>query len=163
MGARSGNNYLSALRRRKAVLWFDDVRVEDPTVHPVLRPLARTIASLYDLQMEHPAAMTYRLEDGDRIGYSYVQAQTAEDLQRRSLMLRRWAELSAGVIEETPDTMNLALAAMASAADFFGAGDARLAKNLSNYYREARHRDWCIAGAMLSSASDLEIVNQHDG
>ena len=34
MGARSGNNYLSVLRKLKAEVWISGARVEDPTVHP---------------------------------------------------------------------------------------------------------------------------------
>ena len=162
MGARSGNNYLSALRRLKAALWLDDARVDDPTIHPALKPLARSIASLYDLQMEHPGAMTYRLEDGDRVGYSWVSPTTVEDFHKRSIMLRRWAAESCGLIEETPDTMNLVLAAMAAAADFFAESDAHFGAHLTDYYREARHRDWCIASATSETDSELQMIDRTD-
>ncbi len=162
MGARSGNNYLSALRRLKAALWVDEVRVEDPTVHPVLRPLARAIASLYDSQIEHPGAMTFRLDDGDRIGYSFVHPASVEEAQKRSAMLQRWAELSVSSLPETPASINLQLAAMAAAADFFAESDPAFNENLQIYYREARRRDWCIAGSLHNDSFDLHLVSQND-
>jgi len=163
MGARSGNNYLSALRRLKAALWVDEVRVEDPTVHPLLKPWVRAIASLYDFQIEHPGAMTYRLDDGDRIGYSFVRPASIQERNKRSEMLQRWAELSIAVLPETPDPMNLQLTAMAAAAEFFAASDRAYGEHLQNYYHEARRRDWCIAGtAPGGNDGDLRLVSRND-
>ena len=92
MGARSGNNYLTALRKLKAEVWIGGARVEDPTVHPAFVHCASSIASLYDMQIEHPGAMTYRLEDGERAGLSFIQPRDADDVRKRSAMFRRWAE-----------------------------------------------------------------------
>ncbi len=39
MGARSGNNYLSALRKLKAEIWLGGERVADVTQHPAFMPL----------------------------------------------------------------------------------------------------------------------------
>jgi len=162
MGARSGNNYLSALRKLKAVLWLDGVRVADPTIHPAFVQRTRAIASLYDLQIEHPAAMTYRLDDGDRTGISFIQPQSIDDLRKRSIMFRRWAEYTGGLLGDTPDRQNTCLAAMAAAAQFFAAGEARFGENIRGYYIEARRRDWCIAAAALNSAKALSIIDQSD-
>jgi len=163
MGARSGNNYLSALRKLKAALWLDDVRVADPTIHPAFIQRARAIASLYDLQMEHPAAMTYRLDDGDRAGLSFIQPRSIEDLRKRSVMFRRWAEYTGGLLSETPDRQNTGLAAMAAAAEFFATGEARFGENIRNYYIEARRRDWCIASASPNSAAETSHVVDQNG
>ncbi|HXR25824.1 MAG TPA: 4-hydroxyphenylacetate 3-hydroxylase N-terminal domain-containing protein, partial [Candidatus Binataceae bacterium] len=116
MGARSGNNYLSSLRKLKAEVWIGTTRIADPTIHPALVRRARAIASLYDLQMEHPGAMTYRLDDGDRAGISFIHPQSAAEVQARGAMFRRWAEYSGGLLGATPDGVNTALAAMAATA-----------------------------------------------
>ncbi len=54
MGARSGNNYLSAMRKLKADVWIGGQRVDDVTIHPAFVHGARSLASLYDLQAELP-------------------------------------------------------------------------------------------------------------
>src|SRR5215469_11728285 len=150
MGARSGNNYLSALRRLKAEVWLAGHRVEDPTIHPALLHCARSVASLYDMQMEHPEAMTFRLDDGDRAGISFIQPRNAEEVRKRSLMFRRWAEYSGGMLGRTPDYLNASLAAMAAAWKFFGASDSRFGDNIQNYYREARKHDWCATHTLVN-------------
>ena len=65
MGARSGNNYLSAMRKLKADVWIGGQHVDDVTIHPAFVHGARSLASLYDLQAEAPEAMTFRTADGE--------------------------------------------------------------------------------------------------
>lgn len=162
MGARSGNNYLSALRKLKAAVWIGTTRVADPTIHPLLVRRARAIASLYDLQMEHPGAMTYRLDDGDRAGLAFIQPRSATEVQARGAMFRRWAEYSGGLLGDTPDGLDAILAAMAAAAPFFAASDSRFGTNVHDYYRRARHHDWCAAHTVLeplgAAEQGLELV-----
>ena len=150
MGARSGNNYLSSLRRLKAEVWLGGQRVEDPTAHPALVHCARSVASLYDMQMEHPEAMTFRLDDGDRAGVSFIQPRNAEEVRKRSLMFRRWAEYSGGMLGRTPDYLNASIAAMAAAAGFFSASDPRFGENIQQYYNEARKHDWCATHTLVN-------------
>jgi 4-hydroxyphenylacetate 3-monooxygenase len=150
MGARSGNNYLSALRRLKAEVWLGGQRVEDPTTHPALVHCARSIASLYDLQMEHPESMTFRLDDGDRVGMSFAQPRNTEEVRKRTLMFRRWAEYSGGMLGRTPDYLNASIAAMAAAWRFFDASDRRFGDNIQSYYREARKHDWCATHTLVN-------------
>ena len=140
MGARSGNNYLTALRKLKAEVWIGGERVQDPTVHPAFVHCARSVASLYDMQAEHPEAMTYRTEDGDRAGMSFIQPKGAEDVRKRSQMFRRWAEYSHGMMGRSPDYLNASIAAMAAAHQFFADSDPRFGETtyqLNNIVRVA--------------------------
>ena len=150
MGARSGNNYLTAIRKLKAEIWIAGQRVEDPTVHPAFVHCARSIASLYDMQSEHPEAMTYRLDDGGRAGLSFIQPKNAEEVRKRGAMFRRWAEYSGGMMGRTPDYLNASIAAMAAAWRLFADSDPRFGDNIQNYYREARAHDWCATHTLLN-------------
>ncbi|HEV3109492.1 MAG TPA: 4-hydroxyphenylacetate 3-monooxygenase, oxygenase component [Candidatus Binataceae bacterium] len=150
MGARSGNNYLSALRKLRAEVWIGGAHVEDPTTHPAFIHCASSIASLYDMQVEHPEAMTYRLEDGGRAGLSFIQPRSADDVRRRSAMFRRWAEFSGGMMGRTPDYLNASIAAMAAAWKFFAQSDPRFGENIQSYYGEACKQDWCATHTLLN-------------
>ena len=150
MGARSGNNYLSAIRKLKAEVWISGERVADPTVHPAFVHCARSVASLYDMQMERPEAMTFRTADGDRAGLSFIQPQSGDDVRKRSQMFRRWAEYSHGMMGRTPDYLNASIAAMAAAHEFFAANDPRFGSNITSYYHEARKHDWCATHTLLN-------------
>jgi aromatic ring hydroxylase len=145
MGARSGNNYLSALRKLKANLSLYGEQVGDPSIHPAFVKRARAVASLYDLQAEHPEAMTYRLEDGSRPGLSFIQPTNTAEVRKRGAMFRRWAAATAGAFL-TPDRHNSALAAVAATHPLISGGFV-FADNLRDYYLQARAWDWCCAAS----------------
>jgi 4-hydroxyphenylacetate 3-monooxygenase len=150
MGARSGTNYLSSLRKLKAEVWIGGERVPDVTTHPAFVHCGRSIASLYDMQAEQPAVMTHRSDEGDRIGYSFVQPAAADEVRKRSIMMKRWADFSGGMLGRTPDYLNASLAAMASAAPFFTESDPRFGDNIIHYYRQARKFDWCATHTLVN-------------
>jgi 4-hydroxyphenylacetate 3-monooxygenase len=150
MGARSGTNYLSSLRKLAAEVWIAGERVKDVTQHPAFIRCGRSMASLYDLQIEHPAAMTYRTDDGDRIGLSFLQPASTDEVGKRSLMMKRWADFSGGMMGRTPDYLNSSIAAMAAAHRFFADSDPRFGENIVNYYRTARKNDWCATHTLVN-------------
>jgi 4-hydroxyphenylacetate 3-monooxygenase len=142
MGARSGNNYLSALKKLGAEIWVGNERIRDVTSHRAFASRARVIASLYDMQIENPEGMTFRTEDGGRAGLSFIQPRSAEELRKRGKMVKTWADYTSGFPADTPELVNVRLAALDAAHRFFGAGDSRHGDNVRNYYREARNHDW---------------------
>jgi len=150
MGARSGSNYLSALKKLGAEVWLSGERVKDVTTHPAFVHCARSIASLYDMQLEHPEQMTFRTDDGGRAGLSWIQPKTQQDLVKRSRMMKRWADFSGGMLGRTPDYLNSSVAAMAAAHDFFAESDPRFGAHIQQYYREARHHDWCSTHTLVN-------------
>ena len=48
------NNYLSSLKKLGAEIWIGGARAGDVTVHPTFANCARSVASLYDMQMSIP-------------------------------------------------------------------------------------------------------------
>ncbi|MGB8414510.1 MAG: 4-hydroxyphenylacetate 3-monooxygenase, oxygenase component [Candidatus Binatus sp.] len=150
MGARSGNNYLSSLKKLGAEIWIGGARAGDVTAHPAFANCARSIASLYDMQMEHPETMTFRTDDGGRAGMSFIIPKNADDLRKRTRMMKAWADFGCGMLGRTPDYLNVSLAAMAAARSFFSESDARYGENIWNYYVQARHHDWCATHTMAN-------------
>ncbi|HEV2169394.1 MAG TPA: 4-hydroxyphenylacetate 3-monooxygenase, oxygenase component [Candidatus Binatus sp.] len=150
MGARSGSGYLSALKKLGAEIWLGGERVKDVTTHRAFANCARSVASLYDLQMEHPEQMTFRTEDGGRAGMSFAQPKSIEEVRKRGRMMKQWADFSGGMLGRTPDYLNASIAAMAAAAQFFADSDARFGDNIRNYYHLAREHDWCATHTLVN-------------
>ncbi|HEV2169388.1 MAG TPA: 4-hydroxyphenylacetate 3-hydroxylase N-terminal domain-containing protein, partial [Candidatus Binatus sp.] len=150
MGARSGNNYLSSLKKLGAEIWIGGARAGDVTAHPAFANCARSVASLYDMQMESPETMTFRTDDGGRAGMSFIIPKTAEDLRKRTRAMKAWADFGCGMLGRTPDYLNVSLAAMAAARDFFAESDKRHGDNIWNYYMQARHHDWCATHTLVN-------------
>ncbi|HEY6394840.1 MAG TPA: 4-hydroxyphenylacetate 3-hydroxylase N-terminal domain-containing protein, partial [Candidatus Binataceae bacterium] len=106
MGARSGNNYLSSLKKLGAEIWLGGERVGDVTSHPAFANCARSIASLYDMQMERPETMTFRTDDGGRAGMSFIQPANQDDVRKRTKMMKAWADFGCGMLGRSPDYLN---------------------------------------------------------
>ena len=154
MGARSGRDYLDALRGLHADVWLDGARVGDPTTHPALARCARSVAALYDMQAADPEAMTYPTRDGERAGLSFVQARSSADVRARSAMMKRWADFSGGMLGRTPDFMNVMFAGYAAAHEYFAQGGAQFGDNIRRYHDRLRRADLCLTHTLVHPQRD---------
>jgi 4-hydroxyphenylacetate 3-monooxygenase len=140
MGIRTGEQVLAGLRDGRAV-YIDGERVADVTRDPRLAGGARTLAELYDLQHQSDLLeeMTYRSPTtGDRVGISFIEPKTREDLIRRRKMIKRWHDHTLGMYGRASDCLNIIISSFASGADAFGPD---YAKNIRAYYEFAREGD----------------------
>jgi 4-hydroxyphenylacetate 3-monooxygenase len=153
MGARTGAEYLSGLKATRREVWIGGERVEDVAEHPAFRNGARSLARLYDMQHD-PALrdeMTYvAVESGERVGLSFLQPRTPEDLVRRRRMMYRWACDTGGMMGRTPDYLNSSFMAFAAAAAYFDGGEHDFAGNVRHYYEQIRDRDLCLTHTLIN-------------
>ncbi|HEX7001531.1 MAG TPA: 4-hydroxyphenylacetate 3-monooxygenase, oxygenase component [Trueperaceae bacterium] len=153
MPARTGNEFLEGLRRRPPTIYLGGERVKDPTTHPATAGIARSVAELYDLQHRPDLrdVMTYESPStGDRVGASFLETLTKDDLKRRSRMHKVWADHSLGFIGRSPDYLNVNLMAAARAADYFAQNDPRFGENVRSYYEHVRENDLCLTHALTN-------------
>jgi 4-hydroxyphenylacetate 3-monooxygenase len=152
MGARSGAEYLEGLRDDRSV-WIDGERVADVTRDPRLARGIRSVAALYDLQLE-PArleSMTYPSPtSGDRVGLSHLQPRCVDDLVRRRTMFKTWAEWSAGMMGRSPDFLNAMIMGCAANADYFARLDPAFGANIRRYHEQVREQDLCLTHALVA-------------
>jgi len=136
MGIRTGKELLESLRDDRQ-LFIDGERVTDVTADPRFAEAARSLAALYDMQHDPAIAerMTFRSPaSGERVGLSFIEPRSVDDLIRRRDMVKIWMDASCGMFGRSPDFMNIFVTAFASAADEFGHKDKRLAENLRAYH-----------------------------
>ncbi|HUI86062.1 MAG TPA: 4-hydroxyphenylacetate 3-monooxygenase, oxygenase component [Nitrososphaerales archaeon] len=168
MGARTGREYLEALDRTTRELWYGDEKItRDVSKHPAFRSIAHTIAELYDMQHRPDMVdvMTYvSPSSGERVGMSFLQPKTKEDLLRRMGMMKAWADYSGGTLGRTPDYLNGALMAMAAASSFFGKGTVDFAQNVRDYYEYVRENDLLLTHTLVNPQVNRGVgpANQSD-
>src|SRR5947207_1029173 len=100
--------------------------VTDVTTDRRFAAAAYTMAELYDMQHDPKLVerMTYRSPtSGDRVGLSFIQPKTIDDLVRRREMVKTWMDATCGMFGRSPDFMNITLTGFASASDAFGQKD----------------------------------------
>ncbi|HUB96115.1 MAG TPA: 4-hydroxyphenylacetate 3-hydroxylase N-terminal domain-containing protein [Stellaceae bacterium] len=140
MGIRNGTQVLEGLRDGRT-LFIDGERVADVTRDPRLAGGARTLAQLYDLQSEPGLVdeMTYLSPTtGDRVGLSFLEPRSADDLRRRRGMVKRWHDHTLGLFGRAPDFLNVVLSSFGSGSDAFGP---EYGPNMRLYYEYCRERD----------------------
>ncbi len=155
MPARSGVQYLAGLRDARDA-WYGGERVSDVTAHPAFASGAQTIAQLYDLQQQpsHCETLTYPSpQTGAPVGMSFYMPRSVDDLVQRRAMLEVWAEASCGMLDHSPDYMNIGLMALAAARDVVATADPRFGVHLLHYYEKCREGDVCLAHAPMTSPS----------
>jgi 4-hydroxyphenylacetate 3-monooxygenase len=166
MPARSGKQYLNGLREQEREVWLGGERVRDVTTHPGLRGGARAIAALYDMQ--HDPALRDRMSfpspaTGERVGLSFIEPRSVDELIRRREMVKIWADATCGMFGRSPDYMNIFVTAFASSADEFARKDPRFAENIRNYHRQIRDNDICMTHTLINPQVDRSRpVEQQD-
>ena len=153
MPARTGEQYLQGLRERPPEVWVGGHRVSDVTSHPGFANGARSVAALYDMQHEPDLLdeMTFESpSSGDRVGMSFMMPDNLADLERRRRMFYRWATYHGGMMGRTPDYMNAAFVAMASAAPYFDQDREGFGENVRRYYELIREQDLCLTHTLVN-------------
>ena len=151
MGARSGAAYLEGLRDDRAV-WLDGERVADVTRDARLGRGVRSIAALYDLQLDpcRIDAMTYTSPtSGERVGLSHIEPRSIDDLVKRRNMIKSWSEWSAGMLGRSPDFLNTMVMGCAANSDYFAHNDPAYGENIQRYYELVREQDLCLTHTLV--------------
>lgn len=161
MGARTGKEYLEKLDSESREIWLGGEKLtRNLSAHPKFRAIAKSMARLYDMQHDPKLAdeMTYvSPSSGDRVGLSFLQPKSIPDLEKRRVMMKRWADYSGGMLGRTPDYLNSDLMAIASAADFFNTGERRYGDNLRNYYEYVRENDLCLTHTLIHPQANRAV------
>ena len=157
MPARTGKEVIARLQSRPPNLWLDGQFVEDPTQHPKTRNAVRSLAALYDLQYRDDLVDTMTVKpppSGDRVGRSFVEPETKDDLRQRSQMHKVWADASLGHMGRSPDYMNVNVMAAGMAGDYFEQVDQRFGQNIKNYFEYVRENDLALTHALTNPQID---------
>ncbi len=89
---------------------------------------------------------------GDRVGLSFINPRTREELEARRVMMLNWARTTCGMMGRSPDFMNVTLAAWGAAADYFARGNGRpeFAENVRRYYEYIRENDIVLTHSLIN-------------
>ncbi len=156
MGIKTGAQFLEGLRNDDREIWLNGRKVEDVTTEPGFRRTAQAVAQFYDFQSipDVQDLMTYETEDGDRVGMSFIEPRSKEDLRKRAAAFAAWADVSCGLMGRAPDYMNACMMAMGVAKPFLGQKDPKFGENAHNYYQHCRTDDVCLTHTFVTPMID---------
>jgi 4-hydroxyphenylacetate 3-monooxygenase/anthranilate 3-monooxygenase (FAD)/4-hydroxyphenylacetate 3-monooxygenase len=156
MAIRTGPQFVAGLRDNRQV-WLGGERVADVTKHPVLAGPIASLAALYDLQHDpqHTDLLTQVDEAlGERVPRALISPASRQDLVQRRLASKAGADATLGLMGRSPDFLNVAVAAFASAAEYFGQVNPAFPENIRAYHEHCRRGDLFLAHATINPQTD---------
>jgi 4-hydroxyphenylacetate 3-monooxygenase len=161
MAARTGQEYLDALDERAIRVEIDGIEYTgNVTQIPQFRNVVRSYAELFDLQCDLALrdVMTYESPTtGARVGMSFLQPESVDDVVRRGAAMRVWAEHSHGHLGRTGDYCASAVMAMAGAADWFGQDQRAFGENIRRYYEHVREKDLLLTHTLIFPQANRSV------
>ena len=156
MGIRTGRDFLESLRDGREI-WLDGERIRDVTRDRRLAGAAHTLAELYDMQHDPKLVerMTFRSPtSGERVGLSYIEPRTVEDLVRRREMVKIWMDSTCGMFGRSPDFMNINMMGFASSWRAFNRGGRPYGEHLRAYFEHIREHDLALTHTLVNPQVD---------
>ncbi|TFE01516.1 4-hydroxyphenylacetate 3-monooxygenase, oxygenase component [Jeotgalibacillus salarius] len=158
MGISTGEQYINRINQLKTDILLDGNRITGKiSDHPAFKGVIKSQAKLYDLQHqpELKELMTFVSgTSGNRIGTSFLEPKTKEDLEKRRRMVQTWAKSNAGMMGRSPDYMNTILMVLNASAELFAAEDEKCVENIKNYYEYIKEKDLSLTHVFVSPQKD---------
>src|SRR5437867_1732652 len=156
MPIRTGKEFLAGLHDDRRI-FMDGERIKDVTKDRRLAGAAQSLAELFYRQ--HEPALVEQMSfaspsSGDKVGLSFIEPRTVDDLIRRRGMVKIWMDRTCGMFGRSPDFLNVMLTGLAAAAPEFGKRDQRFADNIRAYHVHAREHDLCMTHTLLNPQVD---------
>ncbi|EIT84333.1 4-hydroxyphenylacetate 3-monooxygenase oxygenase subunit [Fictibacillus macauensis ZFHKF-1] len=153
MPAKTGQEYINRVNEAKANVWINGEAVTgNISEHPAFSGVMKTQGELYDMQHDPKKRdlMTYvSPTSGDRVGTSFLQPRSREDLEKRRLMMYEWAKHNGGMMGRSPDYINSGMMAYGAASNMFATQDPFYGKNMEAYYAYCRENDLSLTHTLI--------------
>ena len=167
MPARSGKDFLERLSAFHPTVYVQgETLTGDIAVHPAFRNVVRSYAELFDLQHD-PAyrdILTYPSPtSGEPVATSFMTPVTQEDLAKRRMAAKVWADHSNGMLGRTGDYLNSALMALASAGDWFAQANPAFGENIRRYYEKVREEDLLCTHTLIPPQANRAVAGSQQG
>ncbi|MEQ6355443.1 4-hydroxyphenylacetate 3-monooxygenase, oxygenase component [Lysinibacillus sp. M3] len=141
----TGQQYIDRIDALQTYISIDGKVVSGKvSEHPAFKGVMKSQARLFDLQNEDALfeEMTYvSPSSNNRVGMSFLQVMSVEDLVKRRNAARQWALSNNGLMGRSPDYMNTTLMALASAAEYLKDKPNCFPQHLLKFYEYAREND----------------------
>src|SRR5712691_18592 len=157
MPARTGQQYIAALKRLKPCIYLQGRRVEDVTEEPIFQGPIQTIAQLYDLQHDprYRDFMTYPSPStGEPVSSSFLVPYAREDVIKKRQTFKLRTDHSFGCMGRTMDFMNCLVTGWYLNRNLFASRGAHFAEHAARYYEHVRDNDLFLTHVLVNPQID---------
>jgi anthranilate 3-monooxygenase (FAD)/4-hydroxyphenylacetate 3-monooxygenase len=153
MPARTGQQYIAALKRVKPCIYLHGRRVEDVTEEPIFQGPMQAIAQLYDLQHDprYRDFMTYPSPStGEPVSSSFLVPYSHEDVIKKRQTFKLRTDHSFGCMGRIMDFMNCLVTGWYLNRTLFASRGAHFADNAARYYEHVRDNDLFLTHMLVN-------------
>ncbi|MDE9464983.1 4-hydroxyphenylacetate 3-monooxygenase [Xenorhabdus bovienii] len=150
---RTGERYIDDLRDGRAIFINGEV-VTNHVDHPAFRNTIRSVANLYDYQIEHADRMMFMTEAGNRISLYWQLPSTPEKLIARGRAEYELATQSVGWLGRSPDNVSSVLTGMMTHIEVFEDYSQERADALRNYFTYVSEKNLYLTYALVNPQGD---------
>jgi anthranilate 3-monooxygenase (FAD)/4-hydroxyphenylacetate 3-monooxygenase len=157
MPARSGAEYVEALKKGAPRVYLGGRRVSDVTVEPIFLEPIRAVAEQYDMQCDpaYREVMTYPSPTtGQPVSTSFLVPRSLEELRKKRKHFKLRADHNFGFMGRSPDFMNQFVTGWHLMADRFARAGALFGENATRYYEHVRERDLFLTHMLINPQID---------
>ena len=155
--ARTGKQYIEALKKVKFDLYLHGKLVEDVTEEPLFQGPIQAIAQLYDLQHDerYRDILTYPSPTtGEPVSTAFLIPHTHEDMIKRRQALKLKTDHNFGMMGRSPDFTNGLVTGWYSNQATFARGGEQFGQNAVNYYEYVRDNDLFLTHTLVGPQVD---------
>ena len=152
MSLVTGREYINRIDGLGNEVWIGGERVKGKlSEHPAFKGILKSKAAMYDRQVAEPDIFTRKVPGSDdKIGFSYHQPRSKNDLIMRMQATTEWARMNAGMMGRPPDYINTGIMALASNLPFYEKYDRRLGESISSIYKLACLHDLTFTHTLIN-------------
>jgi 4-hydroxyphenylacetate 3-monooxygenase oxygenase component len=157
MPARSGQDYVDALKNMNSTVYLEGRLVKDVTQEPVFQGAIHSIAELYDLQHD-PRYREFMLYEspttGDLVHVSFQIPKTKQELVNKRKAFKLRTDHNFGFMGRTMDFMNSLVTGWYLDRKRFARGGERFEENALRYYEHVRENDLFLTHVLINPQID---------
>ncbi|NMI01451.1 4-hydroxyphenylacetate 3-hydroxylase family protein [Pseudonocardia acidicola] len=146
---RTGAEYLAAITDEREI-YVDGERVRNVAEHAAFRPIAATIAELFDVAADPASKMTHTDPDtGIETNRVFTAPRSREDLAAFRHAAETWARHTHGWVGRSPDHVGAFFDAFAAHPEAFASGDRDFAANVTAYHQRMQRENLYLSYAII--------------
>ncbi|MBO0994091.1 4-hydroxyphenylacetate 3-monooxygenase, oxygenase component [Bacillus sp. SD088] len=162
----SGKDFINRIDHLKSDIWVDGNKIVGKvSEHPAFRGVMKSKAQLFDMQNDPALRDVFTFispKTEERVGFSYHQPKTKDDLLFRQKATELWAQKNFGLLGRSPDYVNTGMMVLAAAHQLFGAKDKKLGEHILQNYESAMDQDLTFTHTFINPQVNRSISYLED-
>jgi 4-hydroxyphenylacetate 3-monooxygenase len=162
----SGRDYINRIDHLNNEVWINGAKIAgNISNHNAYKGVLKSKAAIYDLQLQpdYQDTLTYLCDKtNSRIGFSFRQPVSIQDLEIREKATKICARTNAGLLGRSPDYVNTGLMALGTANALFGEAESKYGENIASIYELAKLEDLSFTHTFINPQVNRSVTYFED-